>query len=119
MLIKRLVECREVVAGDRTLLRELLHPERDPVDTRYSLAVARIDPGAGSRPHRLRTSEVYYIIRGQGEVYVADETAKVSAGDAVYIPAGAVQWLENTGGEPIEFACIVDPAWRPEHEKIL
>ncbi|MBM3322181.1 cupin domain-containing protein, partial [candidate division WOR-3 bacterium] len=97
MLIKRLVECREVVAGDRTLLRELLHPERDPVDIRYSLAVARIEPGAGSRPHRLRTSEVYYILQGQGEVYVADETAKVSAGDAVYIPAGAVQWLENTG----------------------
>jgi len=119
MLVKRLADCREIVAGDRTRLRELLHPERDQVGVRYSLAIARLEPGASSRPHRLRTSEVYYIIRGQGEVYVADETAKVSAGDAVYIPAGAVQWLENTGGEPIEFACIVDPAWRPEHEKIL
>ncbi|MEO0078938.1 MAG: cupin domain-containing protein [candidate division WOR-3 bacterium] len=119
MLIRRLAECREFIAGDRTRLRELLHPAKDPIAIRYSLAVAQLDLGAKSRPHRLKTAEVYYLLSGCGNMHIDNETAAVAAGDAVYIPPGAVQWLENTGAEPLAFACIVDPAWQPEDEEIL
>jgi mannose-6-phosphate isomerase-like protein (cupin superfamily) len=119
VLIKRLKDCREITAGDRTRLRELLHPTRDAADIRYSLTVAWIASGQKSQPHRLKTAEVYYLIRGGGVMHVGDETAEVSAGDAVYIPPGATQWLENSGRDEIEFACIVDPAWRPEDEQVL
>jgi mannose-6-phosphate isomerase-like protein (cupin superfamily) len=119
MLVKRLKDCREITAGDRTRLRELLHPARDAAGIRYSLAVAWIAAGQKSQPHRLKTAEVYYLIRGGGVLHVGDERAEVSAGDAVYIPPGATQWLENSGRDEIEFACIVDPAWRPEDEQIL
>ena len=118
MLIKRLGDCRELTAGDGTRLRELLHPERDRVECRYSLAIARIEPGCASLPHRLQQTEVYYLIRGAGVMHVADDARRVAAGDAVYIPAGAVQWIENDGGEVIEFACIVDPAWTAEGEEV-
>ncbi len=130
MLIKRLGDCRELTVGDGTRLRELLHPERDPVECRYSLAIAWIDPGCSSLPHRLKQTEVYYLVRGAGVMHVADdvkrsgtsppreEVRRVSAGDVVYIPAGALQWLENDGGEVIEFACIVDPAWTAEGEEV-
>jgi mannose-6-phosphate isomerase-like protein (cupin superfamily) len=119
MLIKRLKGCCEITAGDRTRLRELLHPERDAATIRYSLAVAWIASGQRSQPHRLKTAEVYYLIRGSGVMHIGDESARVAAGDAVYIPPESVQWLENNGEEEIEFACIVDPAWRPEDEEIL
>ncbi len=119
MLIKRLKDCREISAGDRTRLRELLHPERDAVDIRYSLAVAWIASGQKSQPHRLKTAEVYYVVRGSGVMHIGDDVAEVAAGDAIYIPPESVQWLENTGREGIEFICIVDPAWRPEDEEIL
>jgi mannose-6-phosphate isomerase-like protein (cupin superfamily) len=119
MLIKRLKNCTEITAGDRTRLRELLHPARDAVATRYSLAVARLAPGARSLAHRLKTAEVYYLIGGSGLMHVGDEAAKVEAGDAVYIPPVSVQWLENIGKDDIEFVCIVDPAWRPEDEEAL
>jgi len=118
MLIKRLGDCRELTAGDGTRLRELLHPERDPVECRYSLAIAWIEPGCSSRPHRLKQTEVYYLVRGAGVMHVGDDARRVSAGDMVYIPAGALQWLENDGGEVIEFACIVDPAWTAEGEEV-
>lgn len=118
MYIKRLSDCREIVAGDRTRLRELLHPERDPVAARYSLAVARLAPRARSLPHSLATTEVYYFVRGAGVMHVGAESASVSAGDAVYIPPGSTQWLENAGAGEIEFVCIVDPAWRPEDERV-
>lgn len=118
MYIKHLSDCREISAGDRTRLRELLHPERDPVAARYSLAVAWLAPGAKSLPHSLATTEVYYIVRGAGVMHIGAEAADVRAGDAVYIPPGSAQWLENTGESEIEFLCIVDPAWRPEDERV-
>ena len=119
MLIKRLAECPEITAADNTRLRELLHPDRDPADIRYSLAVARLEPDTRSKPHKLAQSEVYYLLRGSGVMHVADESQPVQAGDAVYIPPGAVQWLDNTGSETIEFACIVDPPWTPEAEDLV
>ena len=119
MLIKKLKDCREIAAGDRTRLRELLHPAREAVAIRYSLAVARLCPGKQSHAHRLSTAEVYYLVRGSGVMHVGDETAEVAAGNAVYIPPDSVQWLENTGKEEIEFICIVDPAWQPEDEQVL
>jgi mannose-6-phosphate isomerase-like protein (cupin superfamily) len=119
MLIKRLKDCAEIVAGDQTRLRELLHPDHDPAEMRYSLACAWIAPGARSQAHRLKTAEVYYVVRGTGMMHIGEEAAGVTAGDAVYIPPGSVQWLENTGEEEIEFLCIVDPAWRPEDEEVL
>jgi len=119
MLIKRLKDCREITAGDRTRLRELLHPARDVAEVRYSLAVAWLGLAKQSRPHRLRTAEVYYLVRGTGVMHIGEESAEVIAGDAVYIPPGSVQWLENTGQVEIEFICLVDPAWCPEDEQAL
>ena len=119
MLIKKLKDCAEITAGDRTRLRELLHPARDAAAIRYSLAVAWLAPGKRSQAHALASAEVYYLIRGCGVMHVDDEAAEVSAGDAVYIPPGATQWLENSGRDEIEFVCIVDPAWRPEDEQVL
>ncbi len=119
MLIKKLNDCREIAAGDRTRLRELLHPSRDAVAVRYSLAAAWLAPGKRSQAHRLKTAEVYYLVRGSGVMHIGQEEAKVNAGDAVYIPPGSIQWFENSGTEEIEFICIVDPAWQPEDEEVL
>jgi len=117
MFLKRLQDCREITATDGTRLRELLHPERDAATVRYSLARARLAPGTASLPHRLTVSEVYYLVRGRGLMHVGDEAADVRAGDAVFIPPGAEQWLENTGKEEVVFLCIVDPAWTAAAEE--
>ena len=118
MYVRRLNECPEVVAGDRTRLRELLHPDRNPVAIRYSLARARLGPRQKSLSHRLTASEAYYFIQGQGVMHINEDRQTVWAGDVVYVPPGAMQWLENIGGEPIEFLCIVDPAWQLEQEEL-
>ncbi len=115
-----LEEHPEIVAGDGSLLREILKPARDGLAVRYSLAYARVPPGESTFPHRLRESaEVYFFLCGQGRMYIGDEEANVHAGQAVYIPPGTVQYIENTGCEDLIFLCIVDPAWRPEDEEVL
>ncbi|MCK7511883.1 MAG: cupin domain-containing protein [Desulfobacterales bacterium] len=48
----------------------------------------------------MKSAEVYYVLEGRGLMHVGDETAEVAAGQAVYIPPGAVQFIENRGGGP-------------------
>jgi mannose-6-phosphate isomerase-like protein (cupin superfamily) len=118
MLIRKLNACDEFVAGDGTLLRELLHPDKQPLALRYSLAHAIVPVGQTSYPHSLKTSEVYYILSGTGEMHIDDESQVVEPGDAIYIPPDARQFIYNCGTEPLVFICIVDPAWRKEDETV-
>lgn len=118
MLVQKLGHCLEFTAGDGTLLRELLHPDKHSIALRYSLAHAIVAPGQTSYLHSLATSEVYYILSGVGEMHIDDEVRSVEPGDAVYIPPGAKQFIHNPGAEPLVFICIVDPAWRQADETL-
>lgn len=118
MLVRSLSDCPEFVAGDGTLLRELLHPDKQAIELRYSLAHAIVPVGQESIAHSLKTSEVYYILSGIGEMHIDAEVQTVKAGDAIYIPPNARQSIRNIGAEAIVFICIVDPAWRKEDETV-
>jgi mannose-6-phosphate isomerase-like protein (cupin superfamily) len=118
MLIRKLNACDEFVAGDGTLLRELLHPDKQPLALRYSLAHAIVPVGQTSYPHSLKTSEVYYILSGTGEMHIDDESQVVEPGDTIYIPPDARQFIYNCGTDPLVFICIVDPAWQKEDETV-
>ena len=119
MQIWHVSECDEFAGGDDSRLRELFHPEKISLELDYSLARAIVDPGKTTKPHRLQGhSEVYYIMEGEGVMHIEDESSMVSAGHAVYIPPGAVQYIENRLDVPLVFLCIVEPAWRAENETV-
>lgn len=118
----RLKDCKEIVALDGTIVRELLNPlhseKRMHLD--YSIAYAIVRPGEASMPHRFfEASEVYYILGGRGRMYVDDESTEVGLGDTVYIPPRGVQYIKNTGQEDLVFLCIVYPSWCPEAEELI
>lgn len=119
MFIKDLKNCEEFIAGDNTILRELLHPDKADLELRYSLAHAIVKPGKTSYLHKLKTSEVYYILEGEGIMYIGDEAEKVSPGQAIYIPPNEKQCIHNSGNTDLVFICIVDPAWQKEDEEVL
>ena len=119
MLIKDLKECEEIIAGDNAILKELLNPLKEDISVRYSLAHARLKPGQISFAHSLKSSEVYYILQGKGEMHIDGEKEDVSRGQVVYIPPDAVQRIKNTGRVDLTFLCIVDPGWKPEDEEVL
>lgn len=119
MLIKYLKDCKEFIAGDDSILRELLHPEKAGVQIRYSLAHAEVRAGQKTIPHKLKSTEVYYITEGHGLMYIDDESSEVGPGCVVYIPPNSIQYIENTGNSDLKFLCIVDPAWKEDDEEIL
>ncbi len=119
MFVKRTVDCPEFIANDGCRVRELLHPGRDGVPVPYSVAVAVVEPGRQSYRHRLAQTEVYYLLEGSAVMHIDDEMRPLCPGDLVVIPAGAVQWVENPGCNPLVFAAIVSPPWRAEDDERL
>ncbi len=119
MLIKDLKKCEEIIAGDKTILREILNPLKEDIAINYSLALAKVKQGEITFAHRLKSSEVYYILEGEGEMYIDSEKKKVSAGQAIYIPPNSVQRIKNIGKYDLVFLCIVGPAWKIEDEEVV
>jgi mannose-6-phosphate isomerase-like protein (cupin superfamily) len=119
MFVRELKNCEEFIAGDNCTLREILHPDKADLKLRYSLAHAVVKPGDTTWLHRLKSSEVYYIIEGEGIMHIEDEAKPVRPGTTVYIPPNAKQCIHNSGQRDLVFLCIVDPAWHKEDEKIL
>lgn len=119
MLARNLNDCSEFTAFDGTILREILHPHKEELKIGYSLAHATLPPGQTSAPHRLKNSEIYYILQGEGIMYINNEEAPVKKDFTVYIPPDSIQHIKNTGSNNLVFICIVDPAWEKELEEIL
>ena len=119
MYIRKLISVKEIMAGDGTILKELVPGPKEGLELRYSLAHARLAPGQTSYLHRLASSEVYYILTGRGRMEIEGETKEVVAGDVIYIPPHAAQRITNIGTDELAFLCLVDPAWREEDEEII
>ena len=82
-------------------------------DAELSIARARLGPRDATESHYLEgITERYLIIRGTGTVQVGSLCpTKVRPGDVVFIPAGVVQQITNTGSEDLLFYCICTPAF--------
>ena len=119
MFIRHLQDCPEFIAGDNCRLREIMHPDKADLELRYSLAHAVVAPGQTTWLHSLRTSEVYYILSGEGIMHLDGESRPVVPGDTVYIPPKTKQQITNPGSSDLVFICIVDPAWRREDEDVV
>jgi mannose-6-phosphate isomerase-like protein (cupin superfamily) len=111
VFVKKLKDCESLIANDGCIMRELLHPANDPVDLPYSIAIATVEQNQQSYAHKLEQDEVYYILQGEGCMYINDENNFVSSGDIIVIPANSSQWIENKGENELVFAAIVSPPW--------
>jgi mannose-6-phosphate isomerase-like protein (cupin superfamily) len=120
MIVKNLKDIQSFIAGDKSILKEILHPKNDDIKQDFSLAYAVVKVGEKTIPHRLKNSvEVYFILKGSGIMHIDKEKRRVNQFDAIYIPPNSIQWIENIGNEDLEFICIVSPPWSKNNEEIL
>lgn len=111
-------DCVEFIAGDKTILREILHP-KNGLKIKYSLAWFKVLPKQKTAKHSLKSSEIYYIISGRGSMNIDGKEFDVKTNDTVYIPPNAIQCIQNLSEkEEIIALCVVDPAWRKEDETV-
>lgn len=119
MTLKKLHDIEVIDGCEGTKIRQIFHPHNTLSGIRYSISHSQVEPGKKSALHKMKTSEVYYILEGEGVLHSDDEKFNVSKDQAIYIPPNAKQYIENSGKNELKFLCIVDPAWRKDDEEIL
>jgi len=84
---------------------------------RFSAGIVKLAPGKGHERHTHPDSdEILYVIRGEGEQEVADETRRIAAGEMVFVPEGVEHGTVNTGWEPLLLLAVYAP---PGPEEVL
>lgn len=104
---------------DGSEIRELMHPDAFPV-LKQSLAEATVPVGTTTKLHRhLKSDEIYHITRGQGIMVLGDERTNVATGDTVFIPAGTLHRIRNSGDVPLKILCFCCPAYSHDDTELL
>ena len=111
------VEFIEAQEGSR--IKQYFHPKNTSNGIRFSIVQCILESGKKSKKHKLRSSEVYYILEGHGKLKMQDKTFNLEKDDSVFVPSNSEQFIENTGANDLKFLCIVDPAWQAKDETML
>ncbi len=120
MLFKSIGDILSFEANDKTTLKEIIHPKNDGVQLNYSLAQASLKIGESSVPHYLANqTELYFFLKGKGEIFIDGKQQKIENGDIVLVPKGATQYIENQGDSVLSFLCIVSPPWEEKDDITL
>lgn len=77
-----------------------------------------LEPGGVIGEHvHTRTEEIYYIVRGRGEMTYDGEVFEVEPGDLIMTPLGGRHGIRTLGEEPLEF--VVAEALPPAIASLL
>jgi mannose-6-phosphate isomerase-like protein (cupin superfamily) len=119
MSIQKNSEIPSVDGVEGTKIKQYFHPHNTLNGITFSLAQFTLKQGKRSLRHKLKSSEIYYILEGDGDIMINDEVSTISKDDSIYVPPMSEQFIKNTGTSDLRFLCIVDPAWKIEDEVIL
>jgi quercetin dioxygenase-like cupin family protein len=68
----------------------------------YEIFLQEGPEGSGPPPHKHHWDESFYVVKGNIEFGVGDETMTAVAGTLVHLPAGTVHWFRfGNGGQMI------------------
>jgi mannose-6-phosphate isomerase-like protein (cupin superfamily) len=66
-----------------------------------------LPPGASDGLHRHPgIEEIYYVLNGEGQAQVNDETAAIHKGDGVPVLLNEAHSFKNTGSQDLEFMIV-------------
>jgi mannose-6-phosphate isomerase-like protein (cupin superfamily) len=85
---------------------KLIYPETGFDAMTLCLGVVEIDPGHHSPLHRHRCEEVYYVVRGTGELESGGRRYALSPGCAVLNRPGVLHRVHNTGTETLQLVVV-------------
>ena len=69
----------------------------------FSFGILQLAPGASLLPHHHDPQESYFILEGEGLMYLAGTEQQVVPGSVIYIPRSHQHGITNTGSELLVF----------------
>ncbi len=119
MSLRKNSEIKSIPGDEGTKIKQYFHPHNTLNGINYSIAQFTLESGKKSKLHKMRSSEIYYILEGSGNLMINEETYHLEKDDSVYVPPNSQQFVENTGSINLRFLCIVEPAWEADNEILL
>jgi quercetin dioxygenase-like cupin family protein len=81
--------------------------ENDPIGAEQTIGLATFDGGKGNVEHiHPNCEEVIYVLAGEVEHTLGDQSTRLSAGDLIVVPRGMPHRLTNVGGSAVR-ACVI------------
>ena len=119
MSVRKSSEIEIITGNEGTVIKQYFHPHNTLNGISYSLAQFTLEPGKKSLLHKIKSSEIYYVLEGDAVLVINNESHQLKKDDSIYVLPMSEQHIENTGSANLRFLCIVEPAWKPEDEIIL
>jgi mannose-6-phosphate isomerase-like protein (cupin superfamily) len=119
MSLRKNSEIDFIDGNEGTKIKQYFHPHNTLNGINYSLAQFTLESRKKSKRHKMKSSEIYYILEGSGKLTINEEPYLLQKDDSVYVPPNAEQFIENLGNEILRFLCIVEPAWKADDEVLL
>lgn len=98
------VKTETVNAGKDATKQVLIGPAEGP---HFALRRFEIQPGGNMPLHTNTVEHEQYVLNGEAEVQIGDETHFVKKNNAVFIPAGVPHSYKVLSDEPFIFICVV------------
>ena len=119
MSLRKNSEIGFIEGNEGTKIKQYFHPHNTLNGINYSLAQFTLESGKKSKLHKMKSSEIYYILEGSGKLTINGESYLLQKDDSAYVPRNAEQFIENSGNKILKFLCIVEPAWKSDDEVLL
>ena len=119
MSLKQNSKINFVKGSEGTKIKQYFHPQNTVNEIKYSLAQFTLDISKKTKLHKIKSSEIYYILEGKGKLIINEKIFFLEKDDSAYVPPNSTQFIENVGTKELRFLCIVEPAWKIEDENIL
>ena len=119
MSLRKNSEIDSIQGNEGITIKQYFHPHNTLNGINYSLAQFVLGSGKKSKFHKMKSSEIYYILEGSGILHINDEFHHLEKDDSAYVPPNSKQFIENVGANDLKFLCIVEPAWKIDDEDLL
>ncbi len=94
---------------------KLIYPDTGFDAKTLCLGLVEIDPGHHSPLHRHNCEEVYYVVRGSGEIETGGKRYALTPGCAVLNQPNVIHRVSCTGDEPLQLVVVAGimlvPLW--------
>ena len=119
MSIKEDSKIEFIEGGEGAKIKQYFHPHNTLNGINYSIAQFSLEVGKKTKLHKIKSSEIYYILQGKAELKINNGRFELGENDSAYVPPNSKQFIKNIGTQNLRFLCIVEPAWKPEDDELL
>lgn len=102
---------KSFITKDGSRIIDIVSPRNSSVRNQ-SLGEARLRPGKATEEHiHKKSEEVYYLLKGQGLMFISGKSRRVKVGDAIIIRPGKRHYIKNIGRQELVFLCLCAPSY--------